>query len=64
MEGWEHMEDGRENKNPVLRIRVNDLTVIMTFSTNENGRLKDQIRDILTEARGEYLENILSACNN
>ena len=39
MEGWEPMEDGRENKNPVLRIRVNDLTVIMTFSTNENGRL-------------------------
>ena len=58
------MEDGRENKNPVLRIRVNDLTVIMTFSANENGRLKDQIRDILTEARGEYLENKLSACNN
>ena len=58
------MEDGRENKNPVLRIRVNDLTVIMTFSANENGRLKDQIRDILTEARGEYLENILSTCNN
>ena len=58
------MEDGRENKNPALRIRVNDLTVIMTFSTNENGRLKDQIRDILTEARGEYLENILSTCNN
>lgn len=58
------MEDGRENKNPVLRIRVNDLTVIMTFSTNENGRLKDQIRDILTEARGEYLENKISTCNN
>ena len=58
------MEDDRENKNPVLRIRVNDLTVIVTFSTNENGRLKDQIRDILTEARGEYLENILSTCNN
>ena len=58
------MEDGRENKNPALRIRVNDLTVIMTFSTNENGRLKDQIRDILTEARGEYLENKISTCNN
>ena len=57
------MEDGK-NKNPVLQIRVDDLTVIMTFSTNENGRLKDQIRDILTEARGEYLENILSTCNN
>ena len=56
------MEDGK-NKNPVLQIRVDDLTVIMTFSTNENGRLKDQIRDILTEARGEYIENTLSICN-
>ena len=56
------MEDGK-NKNPVLQIRVDDLIVIITFSTNENERLKDQIRDILTEARGEYIENALSTCN-
>ena len=57
------MEDGRENKNPVLRIRVNGSMVIVTFSKNESVGLKDQIRDILTESRGERLQNELLSCN-
>ena len=50
------MEDGRENKNPVLRIRVNGSMVMVTFSKNESVGLKDQIRDILTESRGTFAE--------
>ena len=57
------MENGKENKNPVLRVRVNGSTVIMRFSTNESVGLKDQIRDILTEARGERLQNEWLSCN-
>ena len=51
------MDERREKKNPVLRVRVNNLTVIVTFSENENIGLKDRVRDILTEAYEERLQD-------
>lgn len=51
------MEDRVGNKNLSLQIYVSDSTVTLTFSENENVGLKELVRDILTEAYEERLQD-------
>ena len=51
------MKDRNVSKNPVLEWYVNHAVVTVAFSTQEGVNVKEQIRDILTQAYEERLQN-------
>lgn len=50
------MENRDGNRSPALQIFVSGSTVTVTFSKNENKGLKELVRNILTEAYEERLQ--------
>ena len=51
------LEDRNASKSPILEWYVNHVVVTVAFSTQEGVNVREQIRDILTQAYEERLQN-------